>query len=233
MRVLVVEDDPSVGEALIDGLRLQGFDPHWVRTGTEGLAAAAEADVVLLDLGLPDLDGLEVCRRLRASSDVAIVVVSARGEEIDKVLGLETGADDYLVKPFSSRELVARLHALARRLERIDQRRAGAPPARGTASTGAIVRYGGLALDRRTRAVTVDDVAVDLTPKEFDLLAALLTDPGAVRRREELMEEVWDANWFGSTKTLNVHVASLRAKLGDPAWIETVRGVGFRVSRVR
>jgi len=231
VRVLVVEDDPSVGEPLIDGLRLQGFDPYWVRSGGEGLAAAGEADVVLLDLGLPDLDGLEVCRRLRADSDVPIVVVSARGEEIDRVLGLETGADDYLVKPFSSRELVARLHALTRRLERVEQRRRVPVPA--GAAADAAVMFGALTLDRRTRTVTVEAVDIDLTAKEFDLLEALLGDPGAVRRREDLMEEVWDTNWYGSTKTLNVHVAALRAKLGDPGWIETVRGVGFRMSRLR
>lgn len=220
MRVLIVEDDPSVGESLVDGLRLQGFEPEWVTTGREGLERAGDAEVVLLDLNLPDLDGLEVCRQLRQTSDVPVVVLSARSEEVDRILGLELGADDYLVKPFSLRELVARLRAITRRIDRLAGR---------DAEPDAVVRAGALTVDRRTRSVLVDDVEVDLTPKEFDLLAALLVDPGAVRTREELMDEVWDENWYGSTKTLNVHVASLRTKLGDPAWVETVRGVGFRL----
>ena len=229
-RLLLVEDDDAIADPLVEGLGREGFDVDRVGTGSAALSAPA-ADLVLLDLGLPDLDGLEVCRRLRADSDVPIVVVSARGEEIDRVLGLETGADDYLVKPFSSRELVARLHALTRRLERVEQRRRVPVPA--GAAADAAVMFGALTLDRRTRTVTVEAVDIDLTAKEFDLLEALLGDPGAVRRREDLMEEVWDTNWYGSTKTLNVHVAALRAKLGDPGWIETVRGVGFRMSRLR
>jgi two-component system, OmpR family, response regulator RegX3 len=228
VRVLIVEDDAAVGDALTEGLRLQGYEPHWVATGTAALTAATDADVVLLDLGLPDLDGLEVCRRLRLTSDIPVIVLTARGDEIDRVLGLETGADDYLVKPFSSRELVARLHALTRRLERVDRRLGGA----ALPTAPATVHLGGLTLDHRTRTVAMEGRSVALTPKEFDLLAALLVDPGAVRRREDLMEEVWDMNWYGSTKTLNVHVASLRSKLGDPRWIETVRGVGFRMARL-
>lgn len=223
MRVLIVEDDPSVGASLVDGLALNGFDPAWVTTGEEALTAAGDVDVVLLDLGLPDLDGLEVCRRLRAVSDVPIVVLSARTEEVDRILSLERGADDHLVKPVSLRELVARLHALQRRMERLSGRTSSSEPSEG------VIEVGRLRVDPRTRAVTVGGEPVELTPKEYDLLAALLVDPGAVRTREELMDEVWDEHWFGSTKTLNVHVASLRSKLGDPAWIATVRGVGFRL----
>jgi DNA-binding response OmpR family regulator len=223
VRVLIVEDDPSVGASLVDGLALNGFDPTWVTTGADALVSAEDADVVLLDLGLPDLDGLEVCRRLRAVSDVPIVVLSARTEEVDRILSLERGADDHLVKPVSLRELVARLHALARRMERLSGRASASEAGLG------VIEVGRLRVDPRTRAVTVAGEPVDLTPKEYDLLAALLADPGAVRTREELMDEVWDEHWFGSTKTLNVHVASLRSKLGDPAWIATVRGVGFRL----
>ncbi|MGV8977807.1 MAG: response regulator transcription factor [Cellulomonas sp.] len=236
VRVLIVEDDPSLGEALSEGLRLQGFGPVWVRTGLDGLAAAPDADVVLLDLGLPDLDGLEVCRRIRAVSDVSVIMLSARGDELDRVLGLEAGADDYLVKPFSSRELVARLHGLERRRDRAELAGQSQPPAALTSSASVTgnpsteVRLGTLTLDGRTRTVAIAGRPVELTHKEFDLLAALLADPGAVCRREDLMSEVWDSHWFGSTKTLNVHVASLRAKLGDPGWIETVRGVGFRAA---
>jgi two-component system, OmpR family, response regulator RegX3 len=224
VRVLIVEDDPSVGASLQDGLQLHGFVPSLVTTGAEALDQADAADVVLLDLGLPDLDGLEVCRRLRQRSQVPVIVLSARTDEVDRVLGLELGADDYLTKPFSLRELVARLHAITRRLEHLAERSADRD--RVPAATRVVGR---LELDPRTRAVRLGGTPVELTPKEHDLLAALAVDPGAVRTREELMDEVWDEHWYGSTKTLNVHVASLRTKLGDPRWIETVRGVGFRL----
>ncbi len=224
-RILVVEDDTAIGEPLVEGLRLQGFEPTWVRTGSEALESYGDADVVLLDLGLPDLDGLEVCRRIREVSEIPLIVVSARGEEIDRVLGLEFGADDYLVKPFSSRELVARIHALLRRTHRVGAQQA---PHQGDTESPT-QQFGPLTLDRRTRTVTVGSRQVDLTAKEFDVLAALMVDPGAVRRREDLMDDAWSGDWYGSTRTLNVHVASLRSKLGDPRWIETVRGVGFRM----
>ncbi len=172
---------------------------------------------MLLDLGLPDMDGYEVCRRLRAISTVPIIVTTARGDEVDRVVGLELGADDYLVKPFGFRELVARIRAVTRRMERD----APAPP--------TTVRWGRLTIDLRTRRTTVDDRDVELTRKEFDLLAALARDPGATVRREDILDEVWDTHWFGSTKTLDVHIASLRKKLGVPALIETVRGVGYRL----
>lgn len=223
MRVLIVEDDPAVGASLVDGLGLHGFAPTWVTTGAEAIPAADGADVVLLDLGLPDLDGHEVCRRIREGSEVPIVVLSARTEELDRILSLERGADDHLVKPVSLRELVARLHALQRRMERLAGR------AGRTSDAAGPVVFGALQLDPRTRTVTVAGDPVELTPKEHDLLGALLADPGAVRTREELMDEVWDEHWYGSTRTLNVHVASLRSKLGDPRWVATVRGVGFRL----
>jgi DNA-binding response OmpR family regulator len=224
VRVLIVEDDPAVGASLVDGLGLHGFSPTWVTTGADAVPAADAADVVLLDLGLPDLDGHEVCRRIRETSEVPIVVLSARTEELDRILSLERGADDHLVKPVSLRELVARLHALQRRMERLAGRAGRTPDGAGPVSFGA------LRLDPRTRTVTVGGGPVELTPKEHDLLAALLADPGAVRTREELMDEVWDEHWYGSTRTLNVHVASLRSKLGDPRWVATVRGVGFRLT---
>jgi DNA-binding response OmpR family regulator len=153
---------------------------------------------------------------------VPILVVTARGEEVDKVLGLELGADDYLVKPFGFRELLARIRAVSRRTT--GDRRGGAAPAAEPLALGPLV------IDRRTRRVTADHAEVTLTPKEYDLLVFLAADPGAVRTREEILEEVWDPHWYGPTKTLDVHVASLRKKLGNPAWIETVRGVGFRLA---
>ena len=216
MRVLVVEDDDSIAVPLVKGLEREGFVVERVATGAAALVAAP-ADMVLLDLGLPDIDGYEVCRRLRADSDVPIIVVTARGEEVDRVIGLELGADDYLVKPFGLRELVARIRAVARRSEG----RVSAPDQR---------RVRGVEVDVRTRRVTVDGTEVELTRKEFDLLALLTEEPGAIRTRDEIMEAVWDAHWYGPTKTLDVHIAALRRKLGDPTVIETVRGVGFRTA---
>jgi two-component system response regulator RegX3 len=216
MRLLLVEDDDAIAEPLTAGLERHGFQVSRARTGAEALAAAPH-DVVLLDLGLPDMDGIDICRRLRASSTVPIIVVTARSEEVDRVLGLELGADDYVVKPFGFRELVARIRAVTRR-------------ARATTSpTEGPQRVGRLELDRRQRQVRLDEAKVTLTAKEFDLLALLAEDPGAVFAREQILEQVWDPHWFGPTKTLDVHVASLRKKLGDPGWIETVRGIGFRL----
>ena len=219
MRVLIVEDDDAIASPLAKGLEREGLDVDRVETGEAALGRAAELnfDVVLLDLGLPDRDGFDVCRALRATSDVPIIVVTARSEEVDRVVGLELGADDYIVKPFGFRELVARIRAVARRRP---------TPLAQQGST----ELAGLAIDRRTRRVVVAGSEVALTPKEFDLLAFLAEDPGAVCSRQQVLEEVWDPHWYGPTKTLDVHVASLRKKLGDPRWIETVRGVGFRLS---
>jgi two-component system, OmpR family, response regulator RegX3 len=215
MRVLMVEDERAIAEPLAEGLRREGFEVDWVATGAAALEAA-EADVVLLDLRLPDMDGFDVCRRLRERSDVPIIVVTARGEESDRVVGLELGADDYVVKPFGLRELIARIRAVTRR---------GRTSGRGEAA----IRVGELDVDARTRRVRLGDRELDLTPKEFDLLVALARDPGAVVSRRRLLDEVWETSWYGSTKTIDVHVAALRRKLGDPGWIETVRGVGFRL----
>lgn len=175
-----------------------------------------DADLVLLDLGLPDLDGKEVCRQIRAASNVPILVITARGDEIDRVVLLELGADDYLVKPFGFRELVARIGAVTRRT-------ALAAPSQDT-----VQQLGRLTIDRDARRVALDGADIDLTPKEFDLLGYLAERPGAVRTREDIIEEVWDEHWFGPTKTLDVHVAALRRKLG-PNWITTFRGVGYRL----
>ena len=216
MQLLVVEDDDSIAEPLLDGLRREGFEATRVDSGRAALEANTP-DLVLLDLGLPDMDGKDVCRALRERSDVPIIVVTARGDEIDRVVLLELGADDYLVKPFGFRELVARIRAVARRSASVSD------PADGEQ------RVGRLAIDRRTRRVSIDDSEILLTPKEFDLLALLAEDPGAVRSREEIMDDVWDPHWYGPTKTLDVHMASLRRKLGEPAWIVTIRGIGFRL----
>ena len=222
MRILVVEDDRGVAVSLADGLSDAGFDVSHAPTGQAALdaEAAEDVDVVLLDLGLPDMDGRDVCRQLRSrSSNVPIIMLTARSDEFDRVLGLELGADDYVTKPFSIRELVARIRAVTRRATgSVDVVEPDEPQA-----------IGPLTIDRRTRRVAVGDRPVNLTAKEFDLLAFLADDAGAVRPRQELLENVWDPHWYGPTKTLDVHVASLRKKLGDPGWIETVRGVGFRL----
>jgi DNA-binding response OmpR family regulator len=235
MRVLIVEDDDAIATPLAKGLEREGLDVDRVETGNDALdkSASAPFDVVLLDLGLPDRDGFDVCRELRARSDVPIIVVTARSEEVDRVVGLELGADDYIVKPFGLRELVARIRAVVRRrtpnAANDDHPAATNGNGHGAEQHASVVEVGTLTVDRRTRRVTVDGEVVALTPKEFDLLAFLADDAGAVRPRQELLENVWDPHWYGPTKTLDVHVASLRKKLGDPGLIETVRGVGFRL----
>lgn len=214
MRVLLVEDDEPVAESLIRGLARYGYDVEWVSTAAAALAAEP-AGMVLVDLGLPDMDGLDVCRELRARGDVPIIVISARADEVDKVVALEIGADDYVSKPFGVREVIARMRAVLRRTQR--------SPEPEPADTGS------LSIDRRARRVFVAGVEISLTPKEHDLLAYLAEAPGAAFTREQIMEAVWDEHWFGSTRTLDVHVGALRRKLGDAATIETVRGVGFRL----
>jgi DNA-binding response OmpR family regulator len=215
VRILVVEDEDAIAAPLAEGLRREGFDVERVSTG-EAALEASPADLVLLDLRLPDLDGTEVCRRLRARSDVPIIIVTAKGEEVDRVVGLELGADDYVVKPFGFRELLARIRAVMRR-SRPEQ-------------DGGVLRAGRLEVSPRERRASVAGTLLELTPKEFDLLALLASDAGAVVTRERILREVWHTDWFGPTKTIDVHVASLRKKLGDPRWIETVRGVGHRLA---
>ncbi len=215
MKILLVEDEDSIAEPLAEALGREGYAVDRVATAADALASA-EPDLVLLDLRLPDADGLDVCRQLRARSAVPIIVVTARGEETDRVVGLELGADDYVVKPFGSRELIARIRAVMRRLQAPAGRRAS-------------LRVGRLEVDERSRRAAIGGRELRLTPKEFELLAALARDPGAVLSRRRLLEEIWETSWYGSSKTIDVHVAALRRKLGDAGLIETVRGVGFRL----
>jgi DNA-binding response OmpR family regulator len=196
----------------VRGLSRGGYDVTHVTTG-EGALSHTAPDVVVLDLGLPDSDGVAVCRKLRERSGVAIIVVTARGEEPERVLALDAGADDYLVKPFGLAELLARIRAVLRRVN----------------PGGEQLRHGPLMVDLRTRRVTVSGQEVALTPKEFDILECLATDPGRVVTRQEILESAWDAHWYGPTKVLDVHVAALRRKLGVPGLIETVYGRGFRL----
>ncbi|MFI1621268.1 response regulator transcription factor [Streptomyces lydicus] len=230
MRVLLIEDDNAIAEPLVEGLRRYGFAIDRVGTGAAGLAAPAP-DMVLLDLGLPDMDGIDVCRILRGRSRVPIIMITARGDETDRVVGLELGADDYLSKPFGIRELVARMRAVTRRTRLTDTISPGMLVTGETGPTGSTPqRIGDLLIDRRTRKVHVEGEQVALAPKEFDLLTLLAEDPGAVYSRQHILDTVWDPNYFGPSKTLDVHIAALRRKLGNPTWIETVRGVGFRLT---
>ncbi len=224
--VLLVEDEESISEPFARALARVGFRTRVARTGSEAieLASTIEPDVVLLDLALPDQDGRDVCRRIRQRSGVPIIMVTASGALTDRVVGLELGADDYIVKPFSVAEVVARIRAVLRRVQ---------PPVRGDTQQ----TIGELRIDVPARRVWLREEEIELTRKEFDLLARLVQDAGRVVTREALMSDVWDMNWFGSTKTLDVHIAWLRRKLGDdparPTYIHTVRGVGFRVAESR
>jgi DNA-binding response OmpR family regulator len=211
--VLVVEDDPGIATQLVRALERGGYQVDHVVTGGEALRRG-DADVVLLDLELPDTDGVHICRQLRQRrSETAIIVITAYGEETDRVVALDAGADDYLVKPFGVSELQARMRAVLRRIR----------------PENDIIRHGPLAVDIRTRKVTVGGAEVALTPKEFDILECLAADPGRVRTRQDILESAWDANWYGPTKVLDVHIASLRRKLGVPGLVETVYGRGFRL----
>jgi two-component system response regulator RegX3 len=221
--VLLVEDEPSITEPLAEALGREGFDTKVAGTVSESLALASqlEPDLVLLDVMLPDGSGFDVCRELRQRSQVPIIMLTARGEEADRVVGLELGADDYVVKPFSAREVVARIRAVLRRTE--------SPPDRKDAKP---IEIGELRLDPAKRQATKDGEVLELSRKEFELLQLLMQNAGSVVTREQALEDVWDTNWFGSTKTLDVHVSGLRRKLGDdssePRFLHTVRGVGFR-----
>ena len=226
-RILVVEDEFSISEPFSRLLAREGFDPVVAPSVSEALDefTRQRPDLILLDLGLPDGDGRDVAREVRRESEVPIIMLTARGTETDRIVGLEIGADDYVVKPFSSAEVIARIRAVLRRApaeaeEAPDDREA--------------IEVRGLRIDPASRKASLDGEELDLSRKEFDLLAEIAYASGDVVSRDELMSRVWDENWFGSTKTLDVHVGWLRKKLGDdasdPRWIETVRGVGFRLA---
>jgi len=220
-RILLVEDETSITEPLAEALRSEGFETQVAGTVAEALELARRApDLVLLDVMLPDGSGFDVCRELRQVSRVPIIMLTARGEEADRVVGLELGADDYVVKPFSAREVVARIRAVLRRVHAPD------------AADSGPLDVGELRLDPARREVTKRGEALELSRKEFELLQLLMRNAGSVVTREQLIDEVWDTNWFGSTKTLDVHVSGIRRKLGDdpsqPRYLHTVRGVGFR-----
>jgi DNA-binding response OmpR family regulator len=229
-RILFVEDEPSIAEPFTRALVRAGFETTTVPTAAAALETAARIapDLVLLDLTLPDGDGREVCRELRRHGDVPIVMLTARGTETDRIVGLELGADDYVVKPFSGAEVIARIRAVLRRSGPTGT--GGATPEH--AETEDVLQAGPLEVDAGARRAWLDGEELQLARKELDLLVRLMRDAGRVVTREDLMADVWDVNWFGSTKTLDVHVGWLRRKLCDdpaaPRFIHTVRGVGFR-----
>jgi DNA-binding response OmpR family regulator len=224
VKVLIVEDDVSISKALCHGLQQANHTPVVATTGREALATLAvdRFDVILLDLGLPDMDGRDVFRDMKRLSDVPVIMVTARSEEFDRVLGLELGADDYITKPFSLRELLARIRTVTRRYAPDEE-------LAGSRSMEMPISVGPLLIDRRRHRVLLNDIEITLTPKEFELLCFLADDPGAARTRTDIIESVWDPHWYGPTKTVDAHVASLRKKLGDHRWIVAVRGVGFRL----
>jgi two-component system response regulator RegX3 len=226
--ILLVEDEDSIALPLAAALEREGYATRVTGSAPEAIALAAELqpDLVLLDVMLSDGSGLDVCREVRRHSSVPIIMLTARGDETDRVVGLELGADDYVVKPFSARELVARIRAVLRRVPD------AAAEAAAATSAPHEIRAGGLTVDVAQRLVLLDGEELALTRREFDLLALLASNAGTVLTRERLIDEVWDTNWFGSTKTLDVHISTLRKKLGDDAadsrYLHTVRGVGFR-----
>jgi DNA-binding response OmpR family regulator len=223
--ILLVEDERAITEPLAEALEREGFVPAVAGTAAEAMETArgSAPDLVLLDIGLPDGSGLDVCRELRRETEVPIIMLTARGSESDRVAGLELGADDYIVKPFSAREVMARVRAVLRRASTAS-----------SADGDETLTIGDLSLDTARHLARLGEEPIELSRKEFELLRVLMESAGSVITREALIEDVWDMNWFGSTKTLDVHISGLRKKLGDdpkePSFIHTVRGVGFRFS---
>jgi DNA-binding response OmpR family regulator len=222
-RILVIEDDDIIGLNLVRALSAEGWDAERASTGEAAIGALGRApfDLILLDLGLPDIDGIDLCELLRARApDATVVMLSARAAEIEVVVGLDAGADDYITKPFRLAELLARLRAHLRR------------SSNSNASAATTLTAGDVSVDVSSRRAWVGDEELDLRPKEFDLLAYLVNSQGQVVRREQIMSDVWDPHWWGSTKTLDIHMAALRRKLGEqnggPGRITTLRGVGYR-----
>ncbi|WP_302610195.1 winged helix-turn-helix domain-containing protein [uncultured Mitsuokella sp.] len=226
MQILVVDDEASIRELLAFNLKKNGYEVETAADGREALAKAPKADLVLLDIMLPEIDGLEVCRRLKSSpqtNGIPIIMLTAKAEEIDRVLGLEMGADDYVVKPFSMRELIARVKAVLRRSHQDDK------------AKGEALSIGSLRIDFSSYQVWLHDEPVALTPKEYELLKLLVTNPGRAFSRDELLERIWGYEYYGDTRTVDVHIRHLRAKLAAAPEvsdaIETIRGVGYRFTR--
>ena len=219
--IVVVDDEANIADLVALSLDRAGYRVVKAATGTEGLDAFREhrPRLVVLDVGLPDIDGLEVCKRIRASSQIPVIFLTARDGEIDRILGLELGGDDYLTKPFSPAELVARVKAVLRRTD-------GAP-------APEVVQAGDATIDTGRREVRVGDTVIDVTTKEFDLLRYLAERPGLALSRQQILDGVWGYDWYGDPRTVDVHIAQVRKKLGDAVEIKTVRGVGYRLESGR
>jgi DNA-binding response OmpR family regulator len=215
--VLVVEDEANIADLVDLYLSRDGYRVLKQATGEGGLAALRDhrPRLVVLDVGLPDIDGLEVCRRIRATSTVPVIFLTARADEVDRVLGLELGADDYLTKPFAPAELVARVKAVLRRTDGMQ--------------TAEVVQVGGVVVDLGRREIRVHDAPVDFTTKEFELLRYLAERPGRALSRQQILDAVWGPDWFGDERTVDVHLAQVRKKVGDACVITTVRGLGYRM----
>ena len=215
--IVVVDDEPNIADLVDLYLAREGFRVLKTETGEAGLQAVKDhrPRLVVLDVGLPDVDGLEVCKRLRATSQIPVIFLTARDSEVDRVLGLELGGDDYLTKPFSPAELVARVKAVLRRVD-------GGPAAE-------VMQAGQVAIDAGRREVRVAGEPVDFTTKEFDLLRYLAERPGLALSRQQILDGVWGYDWYGDARTVDVHIAQVRKKLGDSVEIKTVRGVGYRL----
>lgn len=218
LRVLIIEDDAQMAESTQSLLEKESFEVAVCADAESGLERARElpADLVVLDLGLPGIDGIEACRRLRTFSDAYVIMLTGLDTETDRVIGLSVGADDYLAKPYSARELVARIRAMQRR-------------PRTSSSAAPVRRFGALQIDPNAREVTVDGAPVELSRTEFDLLDVLAAQPRMTLSRQQLLELVWGEGWFGDDHVIDVHMSNLRRKLGDPAYIATVRGYGYRM----
>ncbi|TGD85493.1 response regulator transcription factor [Mycolicibacterium sp. CH28] len=228
LRALVVDDELPLTKLVANYLSRESFEVHTVNEGAGALMLAREVDpdIVVLDVGLPGLDGFEICRQLRTFSDAYVIMLTARDTEVDTVVGLSVGADDYMTKPFSPRELVARIRAMLRRPRRA--------PSSGQQVEQTPPRvFGALRIDLTSREVHVDAIPITLTRTEFDLLATLSSRPGAVMSRRQLLESVWGDSWFGNDNIIDVHIGHLRRKLGDnpvqPRYVNTVRGIGYRM----
>jgi DNA-binding response OmpR family regulator len=219
--ILVVDDEPNIADLVDLYLAREGYRVLQAGTGAAGLEAVTthRPRLVVLDVGLPDMDGLEVCKRLRQTSQIPVIFLTARDGEIDRVLGLELGGDDYLTKPFSPAELVARVKAVLRRVD-------GGP-------APEVIQAGSATIDVGRREVRIDDHAVEFTTKEFDLLRYLAERPGLALSRQQILDGVWGYDWFGDARTVDVHIAQVRKKLGDAARITTVRGVGYRLETAK
>lgn len=219
-KILVIDDEPSITNLVDAYLKKEGYDVYTAADGNAGLKAARafKPDLIILDVMLPGIDGIELLSRLRRESDVYVIMLTARTEETDKVVGLTVGADDYVTKPFSPRELVARVKAALRRIK--------TGPA--TSEVGGVLAFRHVRIDLGARQVTVNDAPIELTASEFDLLRALAENRGRVLSREQLLEKVWGGEYFGEMRVVDVHLGHVRQKLGDPDLIATVRGVGYR-----